>query len=154
MTERESFVERIISLALEEDLGSGDVTTRAVVDPEERGRAVLLANQEVVLAGLPIFERVFHRLSTEITLEAYYAEGDQVSAGSRVCKLEGPLAPILSGERTALNFLQRMSGVATLTRQYVSRVSPWKVKILDTRKTAPGLRWLDKYAVRVGGGDK
>lgn len=144
--------ERIIRLALEEDLGNGDVTTDAILDPDLRGEATLIAREELVLAGLPVFNRVFHELCPETVFEADYGDGDLVPPNTRICLLKGKLAPILRGERTALNFLQRMSGIATLTRRYVERVDPCRVRILDTRKTAPGLRWFDKYAVRMGGG--
>jgi nicotinate-nucleotide pyrophosphorylase (carboxylating) len=145
-------VERIIRLALEEDLGLGDVTTDAVVDPQVEGKAFLIAREEVVLAGFPVFKQVFQEMSREIEFEVYYKEGHLVPKGKGVCLIKGPLSPILKAERTALNFLQRMSGVATLTRAYVMKARPSKAKILDTRKTAPGLRWIDKYAVQIGGG--
>ena len=145
-------LERIIRLALDEDLGPGDVTTDAIIDSQREGKASLIPREEVVLAGLPVFKRVFLRLCPEIEFEEYYEEGDLVPAGKRVCILKGQLSPILKAERTALNFLQRMSGVATLTRAYVVKAGASKARILDTRKTAPGLRWLDKYAVEIGGG--
>jgi nicotinate-nucleotide pyrophosphorylase (carboxylating) len=144
--------DRMIRLALEEDLGSGDVTTDAVIDPDLKGEACLIAREELVLAGMLVFQKVFSELDPETAFEEYYGDGDLIPPDTRVCLLKGRLAPILKGERTALNFLQRMSGIATLTRQYVEQVAPCKVKILDTRKTAPGLRWFDKYAVRMGGG--
>jgi len=145
-------LDRIIRLALDEDLGPGDVTTDAIIDSQTEGKASLIPREEVVLAGLPVFKRVFLRLCPEIEFEEYYEEGDLVPAGKRVCILKGQLSPILKAERTALNFLQRMSGVATLTRAYVVKARASKARILDTRKTAPGLRWLDKYAVEIGGG--
>jgi nicotinate-nucleotide pyrophosphorylase (carboxylating) len=152
MIEQYPQLERIIRLALDEDLGPGDVTTDAIVDSCAEGTASLITREEVVLAGLPVFKRVFLRLSSEIEFEEYCEEGDLVPAGKRVCILKGPLSPILKAERTALNFLQRMSGVATLTRAYVVKARASKARVLDTRKTAPGLRWLDKYAVEIGGG--
>lgn len=151
MIEHNPFLKQIICSALEEDLGFGDLTTNAVIAPEEKGRAFLFAGEELVLAGLPVFREVFLQLCAEIEFEEYFAEGELVPEGRRVCLLKGPLSPILSGERTALNFIQRMSGIATLTRLYVEEVGRL-VKIVDTRKTAPGLRWFDKYAVRKGGG--
>ena len=152
MIEQYPMLERIIRFALEEDLGSGDLTTDAIVDPNINGKACLLAREELVLAGLPVFKQVFLEIGSGIEFEEYFEEGDLVPAGERVCLLTGPLALTLKGERTALNFLQRMSGIATLTRQYVKKAGSSKVRVLDTRKTAPGLRWLDKYAVRTGGG--
>jgi nicotinate-nucleotide pyrophosphorylase (carboxylating) len=144
--------ERLIRSAIEEDLAAGDVTTDAIIAPELRGQAVLLAREELVLAGLPVFKKVFLELSPEIKFRDYFSEGDLVPEGKNVCLLTGPLSSILKGERTALNFLQRMSGIATLTRHYVEKIRPFKARIVDTRKTAPGLRWLDKHAVRMGGG--
>jgi nicotinate-nucleotide pyrophosphorylase (carboxylating) len=152
MIEQYPMLERIIRFALEEDLGSGDLTTDAIVDPNINGKACLLAREELVLAGLPVFKQVFLEIGSGIEFEEYFEEGDLVPAGEKVCLLTGPLALTLKGERTALNFLQRMSGIATLTRQYVKKAGSSKVRVLDTRKTAPGLRWLDKYAVRTGGG--
>jgi nicotinate-nucleotide pyrophosphorylase (carboxylating) len=150
--ENDPAVKRIIQSAIEEDLGSGDLTTDAIVSPGANGKATLVAREELVLAGLPVFEMVFITMSPEIETDEYYRDGDIVPAGKSVCVLQGPLSSILKGERTALNFLQRMSGIATLTRQYVQKAGFSKVKVLDTRKTVPGLRVLDKYAVRIGGG--
>ncbi|RLC26015.1 MAG: carboxylating nicotinate-nucleotide diphosphorylase [Deltaproteobacteria bacterium] len=147
-----SDVERMIRLALEEDLGPGDVTTDAVISGDVQGRASLFSREEVVLAGLAVFQDVFRVLDPEVAFELCFGEGDRIPAGGCVCSLRGRLRSILKGERTALNFLQRMSGIATLTREYVDRAGTGEVKILDTRKTTPGLRWLEKYAVRVGGG--
>ena len=152
MIEQKQFLDRIIRFALEEDLGAGDLTTRAVVDPEVRGRASLIAREELVLAGLFVFKRVFTEVSSEIVFEDFFKDGEYVPADTRICLVSGPLQHILTGERTALNFLQRMSGIATLTRQYVRKLGTSKARVLDTRKTAPGLRCLDKYAVRTGGG--
>ena len=152
MIEHHPSLRRFVRLCLEEDLGPGDLTTDAIISPNVRGKAYLLAREDLVLAGLPIFKEVFLELSPKIEFEEYYSEGDLISPGKTVCLFTGPVLPILKGERTALNFLQRSSGIATLTRQYVEKVGSSKVKILDTRKTAPGLRWFDKYAVRIGGG--
>jgi nicotinate-nucleotide pyrophosphorylase (carboxylating) len=152
MIEQYPLLKRIIRFALEEDLGAGDVTTDAVIGPEMKGKATLLAREELVLAGMPVFKQVFEALGPGIEFEEFFKEGELVSRGEKVCLLTGPLKLILKGERTALNFLQRMSGIATLTRQYVEKAGSSKARILDTRKTAPGLRWLDKYAVRTGGG--
>ncbi len=145
-------VRRIIRLALEEDLGPKDVTTDAVVDSTWKGEAILLAKERLVLAGLPVFKQVFLEISHDVCFEDYFNDGDLVEEGERVCLLQGPLSALLGAERTALNFLQRMSGIATLTRHYVENVGYRKVRILDTRKTAPGLRRLDKYSVSMGGG--
>lgn len=152
MIENLPLLRSVIRSAIEEDLGPGDVTTDAIIDPEITGLAVLIAREELVLAGLPVFEAVFLEISPRIDFEKYFQEGDLVPGGARVCSITGPLSHILKAERTALNFLQRMSGIATLTRQYVEKVGPYKARILDTRKTAPGIRSFDKYAVRTGGG--
>lgn len=152
MIENNSTVKRIVQSAIEEDLGYGDLTTDAIVNPKAKGKATLVAREGLVLAGLPVFKMVFFAISPEIETEEYYGDGDFVQAGKSVCVLKGALSSILKGERTALNFLQRMSGIATLTRQYVERAGSSKIRILDTRKTVPGLRMLDKYAVRIGGG--
>ena len=152
MIENNIRVDRIIRLALEEDLFSGDLTTDAIIGPGAGGKASLVSREELVLAGLPVFKRVFEILSSEIEFECFYEDGGSVPAGGEICLLSGPLSAILKGERTALNLLQRMSGIATLTRTYVDKAGSHKARILDTRKTAPGLRLLDKYAVRMGGG--
>lgn len=153
MIEKNNLMRRTVLMALEEDLGTGgDLTTEAIVDPKKEGEAVLIAREELVLAGLPVFKMVFMEISNQIEFEDYFKEGDLVPHDKKICLLKGPLSPILKAERVALNLLQRMSGIATLTRQYVNRVEPYKARIIDTRKTAPGLRWMDKYAVRLGGG--
>ena len=152
MLEDRIIMERTIRRALEEDLGPGDLTTDAVIGPDRQGRASLLAREEMVLAGLAVFRRVFEILSAEMTFEFYYEEGQVVGEGERICQMFGSVHAILKGERTALNFLQRMSGIATLTRRYVDKIRSHKVRLVDTRKTVPGLRTFDKYAVRIGGG--
>ncbi len=147
-----AMADRIIRQALEEDIGPGDATTAAVLDPLLEGEASLIVREDVILAGMPMFERVFRELDPVVACESFYSDGDPVPSGRTVCILRGRLASLLKGERTALNFLQRMTGIATLTRRYVAAVKPFPVHILDTRKTVPGLRVFDKYAVRVGGG--
>ncbi|MFW6148179.1 MAG: carboxylating nicotinate-nucleotide diphosphorylase [Thermodesulfobacteriota bacterium] len=145
-------VDRIIENALDEDIGPGDITTASIVSPETRGEARLLAKEELVLAGMEIFSRIFFFLDPAIRFESGYRDGDEVPNGTSIAQLIGPLKGILMGERTALNFLQHLSGVATLAKKYVQRSLPAKVRVVDTRKTTPGLRILEKYAVRVGGG--
>lgn len=152
MIEQNPFIKRIIRFALEEDLGAGDVTTDALIGPEKQGKAFLIARNGLVLAGMPIFKAVFNELGFGVEFEDFFNEGDHVPAEKTVSIITGPLSLILKGERTALNFLQRMSGIATLTRQYVEKAGTSNVRILDTRKTVPGHRWLDKYSVRMGGG--
>jgi len=145
-------VDRIIENALDEDIGPGDITTSAIVDPELKGEARLLAKEELVLAGMEIFSRVFSILGPGITVESQFHDGDMVRDGAWIALLKGSMRGILIGERTALNFLQHLSGIATLTRRYVEKTYPATVRVIDTRKTTPGLRILEKYAVRIGGG--
>jgi len=145
-------IDKIIDSALEEDLGPGDITTEALVDLSVKGEARLIAKEEIILAGIEVFSRVFSRLDPEIVVETKYRDGEAVSNGEDIGIVKGSMRGILSGERTALNFLQRLSGIATLTRKYVERTDSSKVRVIDTRKTTPGLRILEKYAVRRGGG--
>jgi len=152
MIHQNYFVKELIQLALREDLGSGDITTDSIIDSEKTGSARVIAREDFVLAGLPIFKQVFKELCHEVKFEQFFKDGDFVRNEETVCIIEGPIHIILKGERTALNFLQRMSGVATTTKKFVDRISSTDTRILDTRKTIPGWRILDKYAVRVGGG--
>lgn len=145
-------IDRIIRLALEEDLGSGDLTTNSIIKPESKGRAVLMAKQDLVLAGLPVFKRTFEILNSDTRFESFFEDGQGVSKNEKVCEISAPVQAILKAERTGLNLLQRMSGIATLTQKYAEQVKGFKAKVLDTRKTTPGLRILDKYSVRMGGG--
>lgn len=145
-------VDRLIDLALEEDVGSGDVTTQALIPPELNGEAHIRAKQTLVVAGLMVAARVFQRLQPEIIFAPQVAEGQEVTAGTVLARLTGPVAAILTGERVALNFLMRLSGIATFTQKMVASVAGYPVAIMDTRKTTPGWRILEKYAVRLGGG--
>lgn len=145
-------VRELVERALREDIGSGDVTTEAICGPDQMGQAVIRTKEPCVVAGLPIAQAIFAALDAQIQFMPRVREGDRLSAGQALAELNGHLRAILTGERTALNILQRLSGIATLTARYVEAVRDFPVKILDTRKTAPGLRILDKYAVRVGGG--
>ena len=145
-------VRRAVAEALAEDDAWRDVTTAALVPPDQQGRAVIIAKAAGVLAGLPAAEAVFHALDPLLAFEAEAAEGARLSPGQVVASAAGSLSPILRGERVALNFLQRMSGVATLTARLVEALEGLPTRLLDTRKTTPGLRALEKYAVRVGGG--
>jgi nicotinate-nucleotide pyrophosphorylase (carboxylating) len=145
-------IRRIVQSAIEEDAGAIDVTTTAVLTGEEAGKAVTLAKSAVVVAGMDVFAETFLFLDPCMQFEVCCKDGRIVEKGGCLAKLSGNLSIILTAERVALNFLQRMCGIATLTRRYVDEVKGTKAKILDTRKTAPGLRYLDKYAVRIGGG--
>jgi nicotinate-nucleotide pyrophosphorylase (carboxylating) len=137
---------------LKEDLGRGDITTQATVRGGARARGRFLAKQDFVLCGLEIAEAVFNTLDMTIEIESRFYDGETISGRTEFARVEGPASALLAGERTALNLLQRLSGVATLTRAYVERIAGTKAKIVDTRKTTPGLRVLEKYAVTVGGG--
>lgn len=138
---------------LAEDIGRGDITTQSTVQPEVRGLGRFLAKEYLVICGLDVAEAVFIHLDSEISeIETSYNEGDEVEEGTVFATLKGYSDVLLTGERVALNLLQRMSGIATLTRQYVRAVEGTKAEIVDTRKTTPGLRLLEKYAVTIGGG--
>ena len=145
-------VTRLIELAIEEDLGRGDATTQALVRPEASATAHLVARQRLTVAGLDVAAAVFHHLNPSIAVETQIDDGAEAQPGARVATYRGAAAALLSGERTALNFLQRLSGVATLTRAFVAAAQGTSLRITDTRKTTPGFRLLEKYAVRMGGG--
>ncbi|MFA5072883.1 MAG: carboxylating nicotinate-nucleotide diphosphorylase [Nitrospirota bacterium] len=145
-------IEKLIRDALAEDIGSGDVTIDATIPLESTSTAVMLAKQDLALAGLDVAGAVFHSLDSTIRFEPLKKDGDRITKGSEIARLSGNTRVLLMGERVALNFVQHLSGIATLTAQYVERVKDLPVKILDTRKTTPGLRTLEKYAVRMGGG--
>ncbi|MGH7787005.1 MAG: carboxylating nicotinate-nucleotide diphosphorylase [Candidatus Binatia bacterium] len=142
----------LIRAALAEDIGRGDLTTQLTVPAGLRATGHMVAKQDGVLAGAPIVERVFAQLGGNVTITQPVADGAALTAGTTVLTVEGPAADLLTGERLALNFVQQLSGVATLTRCYVDAVQGTKARIVDTRKTTPGLRVLEKYAVRMGGG--
>jgi nicotinate-nucleotide pyrophosphorylase (carboxylating) len=145
-------VDRLIDLALEEDLGPGDVTTQALIPRELMGEAQIRAQATLVAAGLPVAARVFRKVDAELVFQAQVEDGQEVTAGQVLATLTGPVAAILTGERTALNFLQRLSGIATFTRQMAAQLAGSAAFLVDTRKTTPGWRVLEKYAVRLGGG--
>jgi nicotinate-nucleotide pyrophosphorylase (carboxylating) len=145
-------VQRVVAAALEEDIGSkGDVTTDAVIPDDRRAVGRLVARQSLVVAGLSVAREVFRQLDPALGFVAHRADGDAVAAGDGLATVTGAARPILRGERTALNFVMRMSGIATAARRAVDEVSGTGARILDTRKTAPGLRVLDKLAVAAGG---
>jgi len=145
--------ERLVQLALDEDLGGfGDLTSLAVIPPELVGEAAFVARSPGVLAGLPAARAVFAMVDPAVAFEERLSDGARLGAGDTVAVVRGPMRSILTAERTALNFLQRLSGVASLTARYVEQVAGHKAVVLDTRKTTPGWRLLEKYAVRQGGG--
>ena len=139
-------------MALLEDIGLGDVTTDAIVPDSKRGRGEFLCKEEGVIAGLEVAALVFRCCDDSMTMSPIAADGTVAIAGQTIATVDGDLRSLLRGERTALNFIQRMSGIATLTRRYQEAVSGTSARITDTRKTVPGLRLLDKWAVRLGGG--
>ena len=143
----------IIRLALAEDLGAeGDVTTAAACPPDARGKAVIISRGPYRVAGGPVAARVFELAGKDATYAALVADGDNAVPGEVIARVEGPLSTVLAGERTALNFLCHLAGIATLTARLVEIASPYGVRIMDTRKTNPGMRPLEKYAVAMGGG--
>lgn len=147
-----TLAESLIRHALAEDLGSGDVTTAAILASDKPVEAEIISKDRGIIAGMPLAERVFHMLDSEIKIVRFCREGENVFPGKILLQLHGSARAILAGERTALNFMGRCSGIATLTGKFVEAVRNTRAKILDTRKTAPLLRVLDRYAVRIGGG--
>ena len=145
-------IERIIVTAFKEDIGNGDITTNLIVGKNQKASAYLLVKEDGIIAGLPVAKKVFQNLDKDIFWKDLVKEGEFVKAGARIAEVKGTLRALLTGERTALNLLQRISGIATITSRFVEIAKITNAKILDTRKTVPGLRLLDKYAVKVGGG--
>jgi nicotinate-nucleotide pyrophosphorylase (carboxylating) len=145
-------VEAIIEAALKEDMPQGDITSESIIPPASMSKAIILAKGRGVLAGMEVARRVFQKIDPKIRFKKILEDGEMFKKGERLAKIEGSSISLLKGERTALNFLQRMSGIATTTRKFVRAIQGTKTKILDTRKTTPGLRALEKYAVRMGGG--
>ncbi|MFQ5706018.1 MAG: carboxylating nicotinate-nucleotide diphosphorylase [bacterium] len=148
-----SDLQGLVATALAEDLGSrGDVTSDWLLPDETKGTAVIVAKQEGIIAGLPVAQKVFETVDQELVFTPFVRDGDRLQRNTKVAQIAGSARGILTAERTALNFLQRLSGIATLTSQYVAQTQGTKARTLDTRKTTPGLRHLEKYAVRMGGG--
>lgn len=145
-------IERLIRDALDEDIGAGDLATMATIAADSQGKGLFRAKKEGVVAGLVLLERIFYFIDPRVQVRLLTKDGTLVRPGTVVAEAEGPVRALLLTERTALNFLQRLSGTATLTRKYVEAVKDFPCKVLDTRKTTPGLRTLEKYAVRMGGG--
>ena len=148
----EAEIRGFVRTALAEDVAEGDVTTLATVPAEARAQAFIRAREPLVLAGIAVAEAVFNELSPAIKMERAARDGQSLAAGATLLQLAGPARPLLAGERVALNFLQRLSGVATLTARFVEAIKGTRARLLDTRKTTPGLRRLEKYAVVCGGG--
>jgi nicotinate-nucleotide pyrophosphorylase (carboxylating) len=145
-------VEAIIEAALKEDMPQGDITSESIIPPASMSKAIILAKGRGVLAGMDVARRVFQKIDPKIRFKKILEDGEMFKKGERLAQIEGSSISLLKGERTALNFLQRMSGIAATTRKFVQAIQGTRAKILDTRKTTPGLRALEKYAVRMGGG--
>lgn len=145
-------LKELIEKALAEDLGSGDITSEATIPAESTSEAVMLAKQHLVLAGIEVSREVFLFLDPTIQFTPFAKDGDIIHAGTELARLSGNTRALLAGERVALNLLQHMSGIATLTAKFVEKLRGLKTEVLDTRKTLPGLRQLEKNAVRIGGG--
>ncbi|MEO7597875.1 MAG: carboxylating nicotinate-nucleotide diphosphorylase [Opitutus sp.] len=141
----------LIDLALEEDAGLGDLTSRAIFPPNHRSRAFISAGHDLVICGLDVAARVFARVDPHLEVKAVAKDGDRIKSGGKVLTILGPTAALLTAERTALNFIQRLTGIATLSRKFADAVAGTDVRVVDTRKTTPGYRALEKYAVRCGG---
>jgi len=145
-------IDQIIDIALAEDIHTGDITTLSVLPKPRKMRARLIAKEPMVLAGIAVAERVFARLDANVKFKAEFADGDALKVGEVIARIEGDAAALLQAERVSLNLLQRMCGIATQTAAYVREIEGTGARVVDTRKTTPGLRVLEKYAVRVGGG--
>jgi len=152
MSPTKLWIEEIIDLALAEDLGKGDITTEALISSNQQGTGIIVAKEAGILAGIGAANQVFYRVDPELKGESLRIDGVKVKPGTKVAKISGSIASILKAERVALNFLQHLSGIASETNRYVEKVEGLPVRIMDTRKTTPSLRSLEKYAVRVGGG--
>ena len=145
-------IDTIIEAALKEDMPDGDVTSESLVPPESVSKAILLVKEDGILAGIDVAARVFWKIDPHVVFDKNVEDGSSIRAGDTLARIEGPSISLLKGERTALNFLQRMSGIATLTQKFVKSLERSQTQILDTRKTTPSLRSLEKYAVKMGGG--
>lgn len=147
----QSNIDKLILAALEEDISHEDITTNSIIKSYTKGKAQLLCKQDGIIAGLIVFERVFVLLDKSVKANFYFKDGDNVKKGDLIGEIEGDIRAILAGERTALNYLQRMSGIASHTRRIVNLLEGSGIKLLDTRKTTPNNRIFEKYAVKVGG---
>lgn len=146
------YIKEHVRLALQEDIGFGDITTENLTDGSEYLKAELNTRSEGVLCGCEVFKTVFEILSNDVKIKFYKKDGDKIQKGDKIADLEGPAKYLLMGERVALNYIQRMSGIATETRKYQVAIEPYSAKIVDTRKTTPNFRPFEKYSVKIGGG--
>jgi len=145
-------MKKVIKRAIEEDIGTGDITTDNIIERDMEGNGVISVKEKAVIAGLKVAEFVFKEIDSEVKFERIKNDGDLVKEGEKIALIRGDIRSILKGERLALNFLQRMSGIATKTKRYVDKVKKYDVRVTDTRKTTPTLRYFEKWAVRLGGG--
>lgn len=148
----DAYTKNLIKQELKNDIGAKDLTTEALIAKDVKTKAIITARQKGVIAGMDIAKVVFTELDKDMKFKAFVRDGDRVKSGKTIAEINGSAWAVLSAERTALNFLGHLSGIATLTREFVDRIRPYKAKIMDTRKTTPGLRNLEKYAVKCGGG--
>jgi nicotinate-nucleotide pyrophosphorylase (carboxylating) len=151
-TDSQSAPSDLIAMALAEDIGSGDITTELLIDQKQPGRAVIIARQDLVCCGLNVVKDVYARINADVRVRRLVDEGERVPTDVTLAEIQGPFHALLTGERVALNFLQRLSGIATLTRTFSDAIAHTRATLLDTRKTTPGWRILEKTAVRCGGG--
>lgn len=145
-------IDRLIKLAFDEDIGIEDITTSSIIGPGVQGKAQVVAKEDMILAGIDIFHRVFTSLDPEVRFNKIYKDGNHTNSNNVIAEISCDVVNLLRGERVALNFLQRLSGIASLTHRYVQKVKGYNTRVVDTRKTTPGWRTLEKYAVRMGGG--
>lgn len=143
---------RLIDLALLEDIGSGDITSTLAIPDNQKAKACFIAKEDLVLAGMPFVKNVFYKIDNDIKFNIFFKEGSFVKKNSIVADVYGRTKSLLLAERTSLNILQRLSGISTFTKKFIDKVKDLSVKIVDTRKTMPGMRYMEKYAVRIGGG--
>jgi len=146
-------VTRLIELAFAEDIGDGDHTSLATIPAGSNGESIIVAKESGILAGIELAEYIFKRIDSSLSCQLFYKDGDQVKPGDTVMNIKGSSVSMLTAERTVLNFMQRLSGIATQTSRYAAILEGLKTKVLDTRKTTPGMRMLEKWAVKIGGGE-
>lgn len=151
--DRQDDLTDLIQLALKEDIGNGDITTQAIFSGKEIAKGTFIAKAHGILAGLDLAKTIYHKISEKVEFIPFKKDGDGIAPKEQVAQVHGPADALLLGERTVLNFMQRMSGIASLTNQYAQKIKHTKAKILDTRKTVPGHRITDKWAVKIGGGE-
>ena len=145
-------IKDIIQLAIKEDIGKGDITSEIFIPKDSKSEGIFMAKEDGIIAGLPVVKYVFSQIENDLLFTSNVEEGSSINKGTTIANVKGSTLSILTAERLVLNFLQRLSGIATLTNKFVEKVKAYKTQIMDTRKTTPGWRYLEKYAVKVGGG--